>query len=382
VKWIRKISLSGAFAFLIFTFNVSAQSAKVNTFLQTFSPAKKISLFNSANNKQKSAIYLQNLNQTATQTTSRKQTQQTQTNQQTGTETQQTNTQPATSQSANGTATQTASNTQTRQTQTVSRQTKFKAKQIIRALKLRYGENLKCSVYYEHNVIFASDLKPQRLNQLRTLLIKYLAFQRNYLFPHRFSSFVKLVIVSRAKIREILGKHNIGMYYNQDKIFFAIGSEGVILHEFTHCLHFNDMQLRKNYHRMWLVEGLATLFEASVVKGDKFIPKFNNRLASVKKALKENKLPPLKTLFALNYKQFYSKDKKLHYAESRALLFWLFELKKLKNFYANYCKCKKSKASDEKALEMTLNKKLSAIETDFVNWLRKKLSLQTQSQKK
>lgn len=107
---------------------------------------------------------------------------------------------------------------------------------------------------------------------------------------------------------------------------------GTLVHEIVHPF------IEANFPACppWFNEGLASLYEQSgEVEGHLYgFP--NWRLPGLKQAIKENSVPPFKTLFAMTTDAFYNQDKGTNYAQSRYLCYYLQEKGLLVKFYREF----------------------------------------------
>ena len=145
----------------------------------------------------------------------------------------------------------------------------------------------------------------------------------------------------------------------------------VVTHEFTHALHFADMAARHQQHPIWLIEGLATLFESSDRNG-KAVPRQSHRLAVAQQAAREGRLLSWPALMKLNHMQFMMRAQ-LAYAQARYMLFYMHEKGLLKRFYDEYT-AKDNYARDRSAIDsfqVVFGKPIEEVERDWKAWLLK-----------
>jgi len=92
----------------------------------------------------------------------------------------------------------------------------------------------------------------------------------------------------------------------------------------------------------WFNEGLASLYEQSMGKGDEIIGLTNWRLAGLQEAIRKNAVPSFKTLTSTTGCSFYREDPGTNYAQARYLCYYLQEKGLLKKFYHKFhANCKK-----------------------------------------
>jgi len=143
----------------------------------------------------------------------------------------------------------------------------------------------------------------------------------------------------------------------------------VVTHEFTHALHYADMGARHQQHPIWLIEGLATLFESSDRDGT-VVPRHNHRLVAAQQAARDGRLLSWRALVKLNHMQFMMRAQ-LAYAQSRYMLFYMHEKGLLKRFYDEYT-AKENYARDRSAIDsfqVVFGKPIEEVERDWKAWL-------------
>lgn len=86
----------------------------------------------------------------------------------------------------------------------------------------------------------------------------------------------------------------------------------------------------------WFNEGLGSLYEQSMGKGDEIIGLTNWRLAGLQEAIKKDIVPSFKTLISTSDYSFYHEDPGTNYAQARYLCYYLQEKGLLKKFYHEF----------------------------------------------
>jgi hypothetical protein len=108
---------------------------------------------------------------------------------------------------------------------------------------------------------------------------------------------------------------------------------GTLVHEIVHPF------VAANWHGCppWLNEGMGSLYEACGEGGDGKIVGYTNwRLPGLQKAIKDDKVPAFKDLFAADTDKFYNEDRGTNYGQSRYLLYYLQEKGLLHKFYHDF----------------------------------------------
>jgi hypothetical protein len=222
--------------------------------------------------------------------------------------------------------------------------------------KKKYGEKLIWKVDDELKVIFGVNTDERMFEDLRKRLKLQVETQRADLFENPISTYVAVIIPEKWANPRVPGH-----YYPHFVDARAMGSD--VSHEFTHALHFADQDARRQEHRVWLIEGLACLYQDSEVVAGRLIPRVDPRLAELQDEVANNKHYPLKTIMSLERNQFTSR----HYSQARYICLYFYQTNKLGEFYKNYLKG--DDVTGIAAAESVYGKKIEAIEADWKAWV-------------
>jgi len=140
------------------------------------------------------------------------------------------------------------------------------------------------------------------------------------------------------------------------------------VHEFTHALHHGDQVAANQRHPVWILEGLACLFQRSTVREGRLEVLPARDLAGLQDAVRDRKNLALAALVTTEPEAFL-KDAGLRYAEAHYVMFYLHQLGKLKDFYETYKEGYAKDPSGAAALVQTLGKPLDEIEADWREWV-------------
>lgn len=226
----------------------------------------------------------------------------------------------------------------------------------LEGLKKKYGENLIWKVDDELKVIFGVNTDEKQFEDLRKRLKVQIKTQREELFDNPITTYVGVVIPEKWANPRVPGH-----YYPHFVDARAMGSD--LSHEFTHALHFADQDARRQEHRVWLIEGLACLYQDSDTVSDRLVPRVDTRLAEMQQEVANNKHFPLKTIMSLERKQFTSR----HYSQARYICLYFYQTKKLGEFYKEYLNDQDT--TGIQAAEKVYGKKIDEIETDWKAWV-------------
>jgi tRNA/tmRNA/rRNA uracil-C5-methylase (TrmA/RlmC/RlmD family) len=107
---------------------------------------------------------------------------------------------------------------------------------------------------------------------------------------------------------------------------------GTLVHEIVHPF------VATNFPQCpaWFNEGLGSLYEQSMGKGDEIIGLTNWRLAGLQEAIGKNAVPSFRVLTSTSDYSFYQEDPGTNYAQARYLCYYLQEKNLLKKFYHQF----------------------------------------------
>ncbi|MCX7702786.1 MAG: PDZ domain-containing protein [Planctomycetota bacterium] len=241
----------------------------------------------------------------------------------------------------------------------------------LEGLKKRFGENYLYKIDQESRLIFATNTSEEILERLKKVLLEFAQAQWGYLFKNKPTYYITIVLPTTEDFRKLVGNQAIGGFYNHaSRTLITPSIGGALIHEFTHALHFADMDARRQQHPSWIVEGFSTCFETSEVRDGKPCPKQNYRLSVVQQAVAAGNFIPLERFFRLNHQQ-YMQNASLCYAMSRSIMFYLWRNDLLVKFYQTYTEEEYGKdSSGRSAIEKVSGKKLDEFQKEWVEWVK------------
>lgn len=231
----------------------------------------------------------------------------------------------------------------------------------------------------ERNFVFLHTKTQERLDAARKQLDEYARLQWRDLFRNRIVQPLHIVLLAREDNAAML-ENGVGGYFNPqtnqlvcgDLPSMTLSRSNVVVHEFTHALHFADQSARGQPHPIWLIEGLASLFESAVVTEDKLVPRHSARLATVRAAVQRGQAIPWRRIMQMSQPTFLQ-DAGLAYAQARYMLFYMWEQGLLKRFYDEYTHTA-SFQGDRTALEsfeVAFGRPIDEVERDWRAWVLK-----------
>jgi len=230
----------------------------------------------------------------------------------------------------------------------------------------------------DRNFVYLHAKDEKQMAEFRRGLNAYADMQWRDLFQNKPQRPLYIVLLTPENSPKILPP-GIGGFYNSGAATLFCGDQpierllraDVITHEFTHALHYADASARRQEHPIWLIEGLATLFESSD-QGGKAVPRQNHRLAVLHMAARQGSVMPWKAMMNLSHPQFMSQAA-LAYAESRYILYYLYEKGLLRRFYDEYT-LPANFARDRtgiEAMQVVFGKLIEEVERHWRHWVLK-----------
>jgi hypothetical protein len=234
------------------------------------------------------------------------------------------------------------------------------------AMKKRLGEGYIYEIDDAHRLVYAANVDARTLAEIKAHLSVYAQAMTKDLFTHTFEQYVAVVVPKEG----VLNVPMVEGYYDPAQRTLVAKSVGMVLtHEFTHALHGADQEALEQEHPIWIVEGLATLFESSEIRDGNAVPVHSERLYILQRLIERKATVGLAELFKLSHSQFMNRAMAT-YPESRYVLMYLYEKGLLRKWYAQYTATYDADRTGAAALEEVLGKKLPQIEADWIEWVQ------------
>ena len=229
-------------------------------------------------------------------------------------------------------------------------------------LRTKYGEDMLYEVDEQLKIIFATGTDQKALDEAKLKLTAHARAMRAGLFTTGLKDYVTIVVP-----REWKGSGQ-GFYHPEERSIIAKTAGAQLVHEFTHALHWDDMQSRHQFHQNWVIEGLATLCESSEVVDGHMIPRPNYRLKIIKRQVERGHHVPWPIYVTWNQRQF-MKAPGNHYSQAQSMMFFLHHSGRLKQWYDAYVTGFAKDPTGAFAFEKVFAKSLPEIEKDWVAWV-------------
>ncbi len=250
------------------------------------------------------------------------------------------------------------------------------ADRVLERLRKEYGEDYTYEIDEKRKLIFATNRSMEMLARMKDHLARFADAQWRDNFKHKPTYYITIVCPSQQDFVKIRQRNRLpanagGWYNNGQKILICGNIGGTLDHEFTHALHYADMEGHRprQQHPIWILEGLATCFEAAGVAAGHLVPhKVSGRLRGIQSALQRGSHIPLATFARYTHRQ-YMQNAGLCYAQGRYIMVYLYYQKKLRAFYEEYCKTFNQDRTGVKALAKVMGKSIQQIEANWKPWV-------------
>ncbi len=160
-----------------------------------------------------------------------------------------------------------------------------------------------------------------------------------------------------------------GLYVHEARRLVARETGATLRHEYTHVLHYGDMQRRQQHHPIWIQEGLATLFEEWRVgpSGEPIILS-NLRSNETLERVRSRKTTAWIDFRALDSASFMAQPEP-NYAQARSMFMFLAAHGKLSAWYALYTAGFREDPTGRRAMEAVLAAPIGRIEGMWQAWV-------------
>ena len=226
----------------------------------------------------------------------------------------------------------------------------------------------------QYKLVIVSNVSAEYLERLVSSLRAFAECHWKDFFKFKPQYYITVLIprTRRDYIEKFNGRSSAGFYRPDTKtltVNLSTGT-GTMIHEFTHALHYADMEGLGQRHPIWIVEGFGTLYEQCTRRDDgSGYGLLNWRLPGLKKAIKSGKCMKVRDLIENSGSCFRTK-RSLAYAMARYIFYFLQEKKLLRKWYARYRENYDDDKSGLKTLEEIYGKSVEEFEKEWLEFLK------------
>lgn len=233
-----------------------------------------------------------------------------------------------------------------------------RARAVLTRLQRKHGEGLNYTIDDEERLIFAVALDERSHAEMRERL-RAQADALRELFTFTPQRYLTVVIPQRWANPRVTG------HFHPPGFLDAQSMGATLRHEFTHALHFADQQARGQTHPVWMMEGLAKLYEHARFADGSTTLAFGADLFELQAEVAAGKVHSFARLLALEHRQFTSR----HYDQAGAMFMHLHHAGLLERFYQAYVTGYGRDPSGQAAYESTWGAPLDHIQEVWVRWV-------------
>ena len=245
------------------------------------------------------------------------------------------------------------------------------AKALAETVQKQHGAGYATRIDTARHIVYVSAVDPRALDYVTKLLGEYADHQREFLFPLPLPWNVTVILPTVNDYRKsVPASSAAGRYAPALRTLESISFSDVLVHEFTHALHHADQAQASQRHPVWILEGLATLFQRAAWKDGRFKVDVDPSLSALQEALRKEKAPSLAHLCEMDQPAFLA-DAAVCYPASRYVMFYLYKQEKLKPFYETYKADYAADRTGATTLAKVLGKPLSEIDAEWRAWVLK-----------
>jgi hypothetical protein len=235
----------------------------------------------------------------------------------------------------------------------------------------RFGEE---HYHFERDVarklLYAVALDDRSRERVRSMLALEADHLARTLFDATFDAEVFIAIPTPSHADEWLLEARVGgSYVHAHRTLVSRTIGGNLRHEFCHVMHHAHMDRLQQNHRLWVQEGLATLYEDYELRDAqpiRFLP--NERHNVVKRLASMNRLVPWNRLFSMTDDEFMARAEQ-HYPQVRSIFEFLADEGKLESWYDAYVAHFASDPDGVKAFETAFGESIDSVERRWLGWL-------------
>jgi hypothetical protein len=243
------------------------------------------------------------------------------------------------------------------------------ARKLAAAARRRLGDDSRAAIDQQRHIVYVSAVDEPTFRQVVALLAAHHDAQQKLLFGEPFAHNVTVVLPTVDDYRKLVDDPNArGIYYPDRRTLVSVSYSEVLVHEFTHAVHYNDQAAAGQAHPIWLCEGLAMLLQDAALDGGRVTVPTGPLLPVLQKALRAGTAPSLERLISMDRAAFMA-DALSCYAEARYVMLYLHTRGRLRAFYDAYKAAYARDRSGRRALEQTLGQPLGQIQKDWRAWV-------------
>lgn len=220
------------------------------------------------------------------------------------------------------------------------------------------------------NLLIASAIDPIGLHAaLKSLELLSSTLTKDF-FGELQPQTVLLVVATPTDADKFLSNpQHAGLYVHEARRLVTRNTGSTLRHEYTHLRHYGQMDRLGQRHPIWILEGLATLFEDwQIGPAGQLIILPNLRSSDAYDRVKKRKVVPWVDFIAMNETPFMA-EPQWNYAQTRSMLMYFASEGKLISWYRLYTATWKDDPTGQRAMEQTFAAPIGRIEAQWKAWV-------------
>ena len=246
------------------------------------------------------------------------------------------------------------------------------------AWKKRYGEGYVHERDADRRLHVATGLGGRAHAEMMEMIGRQADEQSRTLFPEASLDWCFIVVPAPKDVKEVFQREldvddperTPGVYLHGRRLLVSRDIGATMRHEFTHRMHWADMESRGQRHAMWVQEGLASLYEDYEWRPDGslvFAPNIRHNIA--RRQVDAGVDLPFEKLFSLEPDSFLAGNAR-YYPQVRSIFEFLADLDLLGLWYRSYCGTFDRDPTGGKAWEKTFGLPLDQVNQRWRRWVR------------
>ena len=246
------------------------------------------------------------------------------------------------------------------------------ADRALASLKKQFGDKYLYEVDSPNKLVYVANTDAPTLAAVKKWLTAQAKSQWAELFDNKPDEYIVILLPSAADYKKLIRQPGVeGVYMPQARTLIARRLGQVMTHEFTHAMHAGDLDKSKQEHPIWVIEGIASMYEAGQFEGERLVPRDNYRLWFLQSAHKSGRLIPLEKLIKMEQDELV-KNATLGYGQSSSVMLYLYDQGLLKPFYQAFKAGLDKDPTGKAALEKVSGKPLKQFEKEWQAWMARR----------
>lgn len=220
------------------------------------------------------------------------------------------------------------------------------------------------------NLLIASAIDPDALHRSIASLELLSSTLTKDFFGELQSQTVLLIVATPTDADQFLSNpQHAGLYVHEARRLVTRNTGSTLRHEYTHLRHYGQMDRLGQRHPIWILEGLATLFEDwQIGPAGQLVVLPNLRCGDIYDRVKKRKATPWIEFITMNEQPFMA-EPQWNYAQARSMLMYFASQGKLISWYRRYITNWRDDPTGQRAMEQEFAAPIGRIEAQWKAWV-------------